>query len=38
VACGRSARDTTPTWGTLFSNGARELLEVRVEVEEVTPD
>jgi transglutaminase-like putative cysteine protease len=34
IACGRAARDATPTSGTIFAGGGREVLSVMVQVEE----
>ncbi len=36
VACGRNYRDATPTSGTIFKGGGRELLSVEVKVTELT--
>jgi transglutaminase-like putative cysteine protease/predicted glutamine amidotransferase len=37
VACGRNYSDATPTAGTIFKGGGREVLSVNVTMEEVTP-
>lgn len=35
VACGRHYRDATPTSGTIFEGGGKELLDIKVKVERV---